>query len=137
MIDPEAEKLHARKLRKWTVRRISIIAVLVLLLGAVSAHDAGYAVLIGGATTGETTQGGMAHLNCTYFTGTEKVINHMIRPAADAARATRCPLVTRLTGAGHMSNERDDQGGGPTITIEEGSEPAPSTTPAPDPAPNP
>ena len=96
MIDPEAERLRARKLRRWTIRRVAIIAVLAMVLGAVGLHDAGYALLIGGATTGETTQGAMAHLNCTYFTGTEKVINHIMRPAVDAGRATRCPLSLAL-----------------------------------------
>lgn len=142
VIDPEAEELRRRKLRRWSIRRIIILAVLAMVLGAVGLHDAGFALLIGGATTGETTQGAMAHLNCTYFTGTEKVINHIMRPAGDAGRATRCPLVTKLAKAGPMDDMmREDLGSGTAVTIQEGPEPAlapttPATAPVPAP-PNP
>lgn len=101
MIEPDAAKprTHAvpvDKIRAWTVRKMALTLVLAAVLALVGLHDAGYAILIGGGGAGETAKNGMAQLSCTYFTGTERVINHILRPTADTARAAHCPLMAKL-----------------------------------------
>lgn len=74
--------------------------VLLLLAAAVIAfagfRDAGYALLIaGGGVAGEASNG-MVRLRCTYFTGSEKVITHIVRKSDDAGGVRSCPLVRKL-----------------------------------------
>ncbi len=68
---------------------IGVLLVLVITLGV--ARERGYGVLIGGGPTGET-RNGLALLNCTYFTGTERVIHREWR----AEPIGGCALVNRV-----------------------------------------
>jgi len=74
-------------------RKMIIIAILGAVLGVVALRNAGYGVLIGGGATGET-RGELALLNCSYFTGTEKIINRMWRNAAEIKGG--CPVLARF-----------------------------------------
>jgi hypothetical protein len=93
---PEPVTLSPARRRKLTIRKILLALLAGLIFTAVSLHDQRYALWIGGGNTGET-RGSLILLSCTYFTGTERVINRMWR---NADAGTRCPLVTKLGEAG-------------------------------------
>ena len=78
---------------KRAARKVILAAVLGLVFSVFAMHNAGYAVFIGGGVTGET-KGSLVLLNCRYFTGTEKVINHSWR-GADGGKPS-CPLVAKF-----------------------------------------
>jgi len=93
---PKPLTLDPARARKITIRKIILALVVGLIFAAVSFRDQGYAIWVGGGKTGET-RGNLVLVSCTYFTGTEKVINRTWR-SADAG--TTCPLVTKLGEAG-------------------------------------
>lgn len=74
---------------------IAVFLLIVLVFGIAGLHKAGYAVLTGGGNRVDT-QTGMMMLSCTYFTGTDTVINHTLRKAGGAANQVRCPIVSKL-----------------------------------------
>ena len=91
MIDLEAVKPRSR-----VVRKLVFALIAMSVLGIASLQNAGYALLIWGWGPSGEEKNGMVQLNCTYFTGTEKVINHIARVVTDADRPSHCPIVKRL-----------------------------------------
>ena len=67
----------------------AMLAAFILMLGvaAYQFYTEGYAVLIGSAEESGGDDGKMVRQRCTYFTGTDKVITHMFRPAATDAKS--------------------------------------------------
>ena len=137
MINPETDKERSRRMRRMIVRKVVLLLVLVIVMGGYSAHQAGYAILIGGAISGETTSGGMAHLNCTYFTGTEKVISHIMRPVGDSGRPTHCPLATKLPKRGPLSDDMSIPLPRQPLPSQDAVPQTPSSNSAPNPVPAP
>ncbi len=82
------------------LRRLLLAAVAAAVIGGIGLHSAGYAVLIASGSEGAAESGptanGMARLRCIYFTGTEKVITHILRKAEDGAPRAACPLTRKL-----------------------------------------
>src|SRR4051812_12587559 len=83
-------------------RKVVIMTILAALLGVFGLHNAGYGVWVGGGPTGDT-RNDLVLLNCRYFTGTEKIINHVWKKSEETT--ARCPLLARF------SANRDSFGG--------------------------
>lgn len=78
-------------------RVLAVFVFLALIIGLGGLHKAGYAILSSGGSSRADAGTGMAMLSCTYFTGTEMVINHIFRkPSGDEDKA-RCPVFTKLS----------------------------------------
>ena len=140
MIEPETDKARSRRLRRMIIRKVVLLAVLIVLMGGYSAYQNGYAVLVGGVLSPETTSGTMASLTCTYFTGTEKVISHVMRPSSDSGRSSYCPVFTKLPKPGPFADDMNiplphQPLPGPEAAPAVPATPTPEPTPAPIPAP--
>ena len=97
MATAETARIYSRAARK-----VVIIVVLGAILGVFGLHNAGYGVWVGGGATGDT-RNDLVLLNCRYFTGTEKIINHMWKKSDEANAG--CPLLARFAA------NRDSFGG--------------------------
>ena len=91
MYDAKTAAHDDARRRRRIQRQVIIGVVLVLVITLAVARDRGYGVLIGGGPTGET-RGTLSLLNCTYFTGTERVIHREWK----AESVGSCPLVNRV-----------------------------------------
>jgi hypothetical protein len=79
--------------------RLVLAVIAIVILGLVSLHRAGYAVLVAGGAPTQESPGGLITLTCKYFTGTTHVITHNIhRPDEKGARSD-CARVTRIPRA--------------------------------------
>ena len=76
----------------------ALLAAFILMLGiaAYQFNTEGYGVLIGSAQESSEGSSKMVRLSCTYFTGTEKFISHVMRVASDARAGAKCGFFTKL-----------------------------------------
>jgi hypothetical protein len=138
------------------IRKVILGLVFGLALALFAAHNNGYGILIAPSEQIAAPADGLAMLRCTYFTGTEKVINHVARRKKEGDAKASCPFTARVGAAqlkgftlpGTGSPPRDDLPGlGPNIQFDATptpaqpnaapAAPAPSTPPASPPAPLP
>lgn len=75
-----------------------MLASFILMLGvaAYQFNTEGYGVLIGSDRAQSEGESKLVRLSCTYFTGTEKVITHVMRAAADDKSKAGCGFFTKL-----------------------------------------
>jgi hypothetical protein len=140
----ETEQERSRRMRRMIIRKVVLLGLVVVVMGGISAYQAGYAVLVGGFMSAETTSNGIASLTCTYFNGSEKVISHVMRPVSNAQRSTHCPWAMKLPRLGPSSDMGIPLPRQPLpapdaaeSTVPSVPAPAPEATPAPDATPAP
>ncbi len=75
-----------------------MLASFILMLGiaAYQFNAEGYGVLIGSGREEPAGEAKLMRLSCTYFTGTEKFITHVMRPASDGRGNAKCGFFTKL-----------------------------------------
>ncbi len=75
-----------------------MLASLILMLGiaAYQFKTEGYAFLIGSAREEPAGESKLVRLSCTYFTGTDKVITHVMRAESDEKTKAGCGFFTKL-----------------------------------------
>jgi hypothetical protein len=84
-----------RRIRGPRALLISLIFFVVMTIFGL--YNAGYGVLT--STHEETSADAkMVLKRCSYFTGRETVINHVMRPAGDPRGKPSCDLVSKVTG---------------------------------------
>lgn len=101
MSDKKSEKKPAAKPPLPMARRRPervVLASLILMLGiaAYQFKTEGYAVLIGSDREEPAGESKLVRLSCTYFTGTEKVITHVMRAGSDDRSKAGCGFFTKL-----------------------------------------
>ena len=112
---PEEIALLNARMKAHGVRKIIIAALLAGLVGIVAARNDGYAVLIGSQTPPPAADvKNLTRLDCTYFTGTERVISHVWRKTEEAKDG--CPWVNKVGKAAPMVPGPNDVGA-PDIVI--------------------
>lgn len=122
---PEEIALLKARMKASGVRKIIIAVLLAGVVGIVGLRGEGWALLIGSetppapATTAEPQK--LVRVDCTYFTGTERVISHVWRTAEESKKG--CPLVNKIGKAGPMMPGPSDVGA-PDIVIPLPSAPA-------------
>src|SRR5579859_4972265 len=78
--------------RRRGPRALAFSLIFLVIMSVFSLYSNGYGVLTG--THEETTADGkMVLKRCSYFTGKETVINHVMRAATDKRGSPRCELV--------------------------------------------
>ncbi len=82
--------------RRRPERAMAAAFILMLGVAAYQFNSEGYGFLIGSAE--ETSDGSskMMRLSCTYFTGTDKFISHVMRAASDTRFGGKCGFFTKL-----------------------------------------
>ncbi len=128
------------EMTKRLIRKIGLGLAFGLVLAGIAAHNNGYGILIAPSEQVDAPANGLAMMKCTYFTGTEKVINHVARRAKEGETKPTCPLYS-MVGLGQVSGRmipgmpaqpRDDLPGlGPNIQFDR----TPATDAPPDGAP--
>lgn len=75
-----------------------MLASFILMLGIIGYQfvTEGYAVLIGSDREAPAGDAKLVRLSCIYFTGTEKVISHVMRAASDDRTKAGCAFFTKL-----------------------------------------
>ncbi|MBX7199436.1 MAG: hypothetical protein K1X51_08645 [Rhodospirillaceae bacterium] len=75
-----------------------MLASFILMLGiaAYQFNTEGYGVLIGSDRAQPEGESKLVRLSCTYFTGTEKVITHVMRAGSDDKSKAGCGFFTKL-----------------------------------------
>jgi hypothetical protein len=95
-----AEKKPLPPLRPMARRRPERVmaASFVLMLGIAGYqfYTEGYGVLIGSAHEQQEGESKLVRLSCTYFTGTEKVITHVMRLVSDEKSKASCSFFNKL-----------------------------------------
>ena len=112
----EIAQLDAR-LRASSSRKIVIVVLLGAVVGVVAMRNEGYALLIESATPPAPTPTDVKYLvrmDCTYFTGTERVITHVWRKAEESKSG--CPWVNKV-GRGGLIMPGPGDVGAPDIVI--------------------
>jgi len=116
--------------RRRGPRALAFSLIFLVIMSVFSLYTNGYGVLTGSRE--ETTQDGKMILKrCSYFTGKETVINHVMRPASDTRGAPRCELVKKVRmDPAQMQQQMQPQNPGPVIEIKPDSAPTPAPPPA-------
>ena len=129
-----------------------MLAAFILMLGIAGYqfYSEGYGVRIGSAEEPSTGESKMVRLSCTYFTGTTKIITHVMRAPSDSRGNASCGFLTKLPkikpedpyeitipGARTIpfGPQKGDIPPGPPIDVPTG--PASGATPPPAPSPEP
>ena len=82
--------------RRRPERVLGVAVILMVVLGAYQFHAQGYAFLIGSQEEPSPPDSKMTLMRCSYFTGTEKIINHTMRPSSDSRGKPTCPFTVKL-----------------------------------------
>lgn len=102
MSDKKSEKKPAAKkpplpmARRRPERVVLASVILMLGIAAYQFKTEGYAVLIGSAREEPAVESKLVRLSCTYFTGTEKVITHVMRAGSDDKSRAGCGFFTKI-----------------------------------------
>ena len=119
--------------RRRGPRALAFSLIFLVIMSVFSLYTNGYGVLTGSYE--ETTQDGkMVLKRCSYFTGKETVIQHVMRAAADKRGSPSCQLVKKVYMDPTQPQEQQPQmPAGPIIEIKPDSAPAPAPSAAPPP----
>ena len=111
--------------RRRGPRALAFSLIFFAIMTVYSLYTNGYGVLIG--SHGETVQDGkMVLKRCSYFTGKETVINHVMRTASDKCGAPGCELVKKVyVDPSQMQQQQPKAPAGPVIEIKPDAAPAP------------
>jgi hypothetical protein len=111
-------------------RALVLSLILLIVMTVYSLYTNGYGVLTG--SHDETiADSKMTIRRCSYWTGRETVITHIMRATTDPRGKASCQLVTKVyLDQQQMRQMQPTQSSQPTIEIKP-EQPAPSTSPAP------
>jgi hypothetical protein len=114
---PSPPRLPPRRTRG--PRSLVLSLILLVVMSIYSLYANGYGVLTG--SHAETTADNkMTIRRCTYFTGRETVINHIMRAASDPRGKASCPLVMKV----YLDQPQPAQPAQPAPSIEIAPQPA-------------
>jgi hypothetical protein len=92
-----AEKRPPLPMARRRPERVMLAAFILMLgIAAYQFNTEGYGVLIGSDREEPQGEAKLVRLSCTYFTGTEKFIAHVMRAATDARSKAGCGFFTKL-----------------------------------------